>query len=88
MKNYRVQDSCVNCQHCYHWSDMDCQSILYCTKNQPPRPISDIEIRDLPYQYPFFSKAQEDAWEEWYKWATKEKMVDEPGQCDHWEKRK
>lgn len=40
MKNYKIQNSCHNCGHCFILTEYDANDEFYCTKNAPPRPIS------------------------------------------------
>jgi hypothetical protein len=85
MDGYKMQDGCHNCKHCVRIAEYDCETVLFCGFNAPPRPKSGSVLMgegffirmDTPDEE---VNAIEKAWDDW----AKPRMVSAQGTCNNY----
>ena len=97
MKNYRPQNGCYNCNHCFLKIEWDCDVEHYCLSKNPniKRPLSGSVNMKEEFESGLMLNDKnevvaddsfEKGYEAWNKWA-KENKVDETSICDDWKER-
>lgn len=82
--SYKICDTCMNCIHCFRYSDYDSGFMYYCTHNAPERPkcgsvgMSEGFGRDPKGRYNRdMYHAQMKTWDQW----CKDRKVAANGKC-------
>lgn len=72
--SYKILNGCHNCQHCYVWSDIDCEKEYYCTLGCTNRPSSGA------FNEPIKSSKELQDWDVW----SANRRVEAFGSCDNY----
>jgi hypothetical protein len=83
MKNYRIQNACVNCKHVFVWNEYDDERQFYCTLNAPPRPRCGSVL--FEEEFSGSGKYDSEASDAWLKWSEN-RRVEAQGICEGYEK--
>ena len=77
--NYRLQNGCHNCQHCFVELHPDGGDNYWCKLDAPPRPPCGSFIESEEF-------ADETAYNKWIEWSNgRERIL--YGICDEWEQK-
>lgn len=86
--SYVEQDGCWNCQHVFCKYEYDGDTVFFCTKNAPPRPLcGSVCMNERHFHSKVRSEEESirlhDLWEAW----SLPRQCREYGVCQYWERK-